>query len=280
MPKLLEILNKTTDFFKQKGVPNAKLDAELIIAHILRCQRLQLYLQFEREMEEITLEKIRPLVKRRGDREPLQYIIGEVEWGNLKLKVDKNCLIPRHETEELWEMIGLEYKSSGKKPARILDLGTGSGALALALKKSFPSSEVVAVERSAETLQLALENAQANKLEVNFVEGSWFDHVEGKFDLIVSNPPYLTEKEWESAEPEVKKYEPKAALVAASVGFADIETIIRDAGKFLNAGGQLWLEMGIDHAQHVREFSKDQGFERVNIIRDRTERNRFAQLVV
>jgi release factor glutamine methyltransferase len=280
MLTLLDCLNRTTEFFKNKGVPNPKLDAELIISHVLKCQRLQLYLQFERELEEITLEKLRPLVKRRGEREPLQYILGEVEWANLKLKVDKRCLIPRNETEELWELILDDCKLGQKKPARILDLGTGSGALALALKKSFPAAKVVAVEKNPQTLSLALENAQALGLEIDFVEGSWCSNLNpgDQFDLIVSNPPYLTQKEWESAQPEVKLWEPKDALMTINEGFAEIAEIMKQSRKHLKTDGQLWLETGIAHADLVKVHGAAAGYQKVNVYKDHAGRNRFARL--
>lgn len=280
MPTLLEILNKTADYFKQKGVPSPKLDAELLIAHVLKIQRLQIYLQFERVLEPIILDKLRPLVKRRGEREPLQYITGEVEWGGLTLKVDRRCLVPRNETEELWDKIVQEYKTTGCKPKTILDLGTGSGALALALKKSFPEATVTAVDKSYEALTLALENAQALKLEVGFIEGNWCERVEGQFDLIVSNPPYLTDEEMKTVKPEVAQWEPKMALIAPDEGFSDIAEVIRQAKGYLRQGGEVWIETGIAHADRVRALAAGLGYARVAIYQDQARRDRFARLTV
>ncbi len=277
---VLDLIKRTADFFAMKGVPNPKLDAEQIIAHGLRCKRLQLFLQFDREMDELTLEKLRVLVKRRAEREPLQYIIGDVEWGGLKLKVDRRCLIPRHETEELWELVLDENHVAGRKPKSILDLGTGSGALALALKKSYPNAKVTAVEKNPDTLQLALENAQALGLEIDFVEGSWCEGLAAgsKFDLIVSNPPYLTKDEYESAQPEVKSWEPLQALVAPDEGFADIAQIMVQAQKHLAEGGELWLETGVAHAAKIKTLSAELGYKKATIHKDHSKRNRFARL--
>src|SRR3954454_23920582 len=137
MATLLEIIKKTTEFFAAKGVESARLNAELLIGHALGLKRMQLYLQFERPLTEAELEKIRPFVKRRGGREPLQYILGECEFNGLKLKVDRRALIPRPETEYLIELITARVV---EPPATILDLGTGSGAIALALAKNYPSA--------------------------------------------------------------------------------------------------------------------------------------------
>src|SRR3954465_8540378 len=145
MLTVLEIIKRTTDFFAGKGVESARLNAELLIGHALGRKRMQLYLEFERPLTEIELEKIRPLVRRRALREPLQYIIGETEFSGLKLKVDRRALIPRPETELLIEkIVGL----FATPPATILDLGTGSGSIALALAKAFPAAAVTAIDRS------------------------------------------------------------------------------------------------------------------------------------
>src|SRR5882757_4957498 len=158
MLTVLEIIKRTTEFFDKRGVESARLNAELLIGHALGLKRMQLYLQFERPLTETELEKIRPLVKRRGSREPLQYIMGETDFSGLKLKVDRRALIPRPETERLIELLTQHVATP---PASILDLGTGSGAIALALAKTWPEAAVTAVDKSEEALALARENAEA-----------------------------------------------------------------------------------------------------------------------
>jgi release factor glutamine methyltransferase len=172
MITVLEVVQKTTDFLAAKGVESARLNAELLIGHALGLKRMQLYLQFERVLIETELEKIRPLVKRRSQREPLQYIVGDTEWSGVKLKVDKRALIPRPETELLVELVVERLKSP---PARILDLGTGSGAIALALAKHFENAAVTAVDASDDALALAAENAAALGCSdrVNFLKSNW-----------------------------------------------------------------------------------------------------------
>ena len=249
MLTIREIKERTEAFFRQKNVPNAKLDTDILIAHSLGLKRLDLYLDLDRPLTEQQLNELRPLVKRRAEREPLQYIIGSTEFYGLELKVDRRALIPRHETEELIDLIADRLEAA---PQRILDLGTGSGAIALALAKKYEAAEVVAIDRSAEALALAAENADALGLSERFrvIEGSWFEPLpEGaRFDLIVSNPPYLTELEMETAEPEVVDHEPHSALVSGGDGLDDLRLILAQANSFLAKGGLLAMETGI--AQH------------------------------
>lgn len=276
MLTVLEIIKRTTEFFDKRGIESARLNAELLIGHALGLKRMQLYLQFERPLTEAELEKIRPFVKRRGNREPLQYILGETEFAGLKLKVDRRALIPRPETEYLVELVA-ENRASA--PARILDLGTGTGALVLALAAKYPDAQVTAVDRSAEALALASENAAALNLatRVRLLASDWFSAVPTgeKFDLIVANPPYLTESEVAEATSEVREFEPRSALVAPDEGCADLEHILKSAHPFLATGGLLACETGI--AQHARlgEVARQVGYARVESRRDLTGRDRY-----
>ncbi|WP_245844371.1 peptide chain release factor N(5)-glutamine methyltransferase [Nibricoccus aquaticus] len=287
MLSVLEIIKKTTDFFASKGVESPRLNAELVIGHALGLKRMQLYLQFERLLAEAELEKIRPLVRRRALREPLQYILGETEWYGLKLKTDKRALIPRPETELLMEFAVKAAKdagAAGTPVTRILDLGTGTGAIALALAKEFPEAKVFAVDASEEALALATENAMALGLteRVTFLKSDWFSavpepkDVTERFGLIVSNPPYLTEAEVAEAEPEVRAFEPVSALIAADAGAADLRRIIAGAPRFMAEGGVLALETGIaQHAELVAACGAA-GFARSESKQDLTGRDRFV----
>jgi release factor glutamine methyltransferase len=244
-----EIQEKTVGYFAGKGVPNPKLDTDMLIAHVLGVKRLELYLDIDRPLTEEQLNALRPLVKRRAGREPLQYILGQTEFCGMQLKVDARALIPRPETEELVEHI---RERVVEPPQRILDLGTGSGAIAIALALMYPEAEVWATDQSAEALELAKENAAANVSgsRIHFCEGSWWEAVPGDlgFDLIVANPPYLTEAEMQTAEPEVVANEPKTALFSGRDGLNDLKAIIAGAKERLAPGGMLALETGI--AQH------------------------------
>lgn len=173
MESLLELLKKTEAFFEKKGIEKPRLEAELLFAHALELKRLDLYLQYDRPMTEELMNKVRPLVARRGKREPLQYILGKHEFYDLQLKVDRRALIPRQETEELVELLCQRIK----EPVKVLDMGTGTGAIALALAKNLPEgSEVTAVDLSKDALALAKENADALGLadKVTFLRSDWF----------------------------------------------------------------------------------------------------------
>lgn len=274
---LLEVLQKTTDFLAGKGVESARLNAELLIGHALGLKRMQLYLQFERVLMEAELEKIRPLVKRRSQREPLQYILGETEWSGLKLKVDRRALIPRPETELLIELI---VERIGAPPGRILDLGTGSGAIALALARRYEAAQVTAVDASEPALALAAENATSLGLQerVRLLRSDWFDALPAgeTYDVIVSNPPYLTESETAEAEPEVRAFEPVSALTAPDEGLADLKKIILGARERLPPGGLLALETGIAHHAALQRLLGDAGFVSTESVRDLTQRDRFV----
>jgi len=276
MLTVLEIIKRTTEFLEKRGVEGARLNSELLIGHALGLKRMQLYLQFERPLTEPELEKIRPLVKRRSNREPLQYITGETDFSGLKLKVDRRALIPRPETEYLIEVVAGRMTVP---PVSILDLGTGSGAIALALATRYPAASVTAVDKSAEALVLAHENAAALGLadRVNFIQSDWFTALpaERRFGLIVANPPYLTETEVREAQPEVKDFEPQSALVAGENGLADLVSIIRGARPYLAAGGLLACETGIAQHTQLAPQAVASGYSRTESLRDLTGRERF-----
>ena len=276
MPSVLEIIQKSSEFLSARGVESARLNAELLIGHALELKRMQLYLQFERVLTEPELEKIRPLVKRRSQREPLQYIIGTVEFGGLKLKVDRRALIPRPETELLIEkIVGLCVQP----PQSVLDLGTGTGAIALALAKAFSEAQITAVDVSPEALALAAENVLASGFgpRVRLINSAWFKELQpdDRFELIVSNPPYLTDAETDAAAPEVRGHEPRSALVGGLDGLVDLREIISAASPFLAPGGLLALETGIAQHAELMTLAAAHGFERIESGRDLTGRDRF-----
>ncbi len=276
MLTVLEIIKRTTEFLEKRGVESARLNSELLIGHALGLKRMQLYLQFERPLSEAELEKIRPLVKRRSQREPLQYILGETEFSGLKLKVDRRALIPRPETEYLIELIGGQLATP---PATILDLGTGSGAIALALAAKYPAAQVTGVDQSAEALALANENATRLELSgrVQFLQSDWFAAIPAgkKFELIAANPPYLSEAEVNEAQPEVKDFEPKSALTPGGDGSADLQRILVDAPRYLEAGGVLACETGIAQHKQLMELAAKTGYSRTQSLADLTSRERY-----
>jgi release factor glutamine methyltransferase len=275
MLALLEIIKRTTEFLNGRGLENPRLNAELLIGHALDLPRMQLYLQFERLLTEADLEKIRPLVKRRGQREPLQYILGQAEFFHIRLKVDRRALIPRPETEQLCELI---TQVQLEPPGTILDLGTGCGALALALATSYREASVTAIDDSEEALDLARENAAALGLagRVRFLRSDWYAALDPaeRFDLIVANPPYLSESEAGATEPEVRGHEPSRALSPGSGGTEALARIIDGAPRFLGEKGLLALETGIDQHATLRGWAAAVGLGRVESRRDLSGRDR------
>lgn len=276
MLTVLEIIKRTTGFFEQKGIESPRLNAELLVGRALGLKRMQLYLQFERPLAEAELEKIRPLVKRRGGREPLQYIMGETEFFGLKLKVDRRALIPRPETERLVELMTQRLATP---PARVLDLGTGSGAIALSLAKTWPDAMVTAVDKSPEALALARENAELAGLasRVSLLCSDWFAGIPAaeRFGLIIANPPYLSDEETAATPPEVKDFEPHCALSAGPNGAADLERIIVSAKNYLTEGGLLACETGIAQHAALAALATGQGYARVESLKDLTGRDRY-----
>ena len=276
MLTVLEIIRRTTEFLEKREVENPRLNAELLVGHSLGLPRMQLYLQFERPLTGLELEKLRPLVKRRGAREPLQYLTGETEFCGLKLKCDRRALIPRPETERLVELV---RERMAAPPRQLLDLGTGSGAIALALAKIHPEAKVTAVDRSAAALALAQENAAACGLEgrVDFRQSDWFSALGAeKYDLIVANPPYLSDVELDATEPEVREHEPREALSAGPDGLAALAWIIREARVRLNDGGMLALETGPTQHEQLGGMIAAAGYARSESVRDLAGRERYV----
>ena len=193
--RVCEALQSLEKFFSQKKIETPKTDAELLLAFVLGCKRLDLFLHWENLLSESQLGTLRALSLRRGKREPLQYIIGSVDFFGQTIQVDSRVLIPRPETEEL--VFQLKAFFEQKTPTRGLDLGTGSGVIAIALASIFPEITMTAADISKEALDLAYDNALQNRLQerIQFVHSDWFQNVHGTFDVIVANPPYLSEEE-------------------------------------------------------------------------------------
>ena len=279
METLLTILQKTTGYFEKHGIESPKLDAEHLIAHVLGCNRMQLYLDFERPMTDEVLAEIRPLMKRRAGREPLQYILGKESFMDFELKVDRRALIPRPETEELIERILEDYKKR-ERPRRILDLGTGTGAIAVALARAFSEAEVIATDIAKDTLELAQENVVMLNLSdrVQLLQSDWFGSVKGKFDLIVSNPPYLRDEELKSVAPELSAHEPVRALVSGPRGVECIEILLRQASAYLNPGCAMYLETGAEQREAILDIASSLAECSCEILRDLSGKNRFTRL--
>jgi len=212
---VLSMLDWATAFFSEKKIPSPRLSIEWLLAHSLGLKRLDLYLQYDRPLKPIELETLRSLVLRRAKNEPLQYIVGETDFYNGVFSVNKHVLIPRPETEELVELVLKNHKDL--ENAEVLDIGTGSGCIAISLKMERPDWDITGIDISPEALEVAKKNAEKNNTAVSFGLGNLFaDQVadSAKFDIIVSNPPYIMLSEAEEMDIQVKKFEPALALFA------------------------------------------------------------------
>jgi len=241
---VIEILNKTAEYFRQKGVPNARLDAQLILAHCLGLKRLDLYLNFDRPLLEAELAICREAVRRRSNREPLQHIIGEWPFRQLSLKVDARALIPRPETEVLVDLV-LRALPAGT-PATVVDIGVGTGAIALSLRKERGNLQVYGTDLSSEAIALCQENATRNQLATDgFFSGSLLSPLptELPIDLIVSNPPYIGRHEFQELQPEVRDFDPAMALIGGEQGWELPFELMQAAFLRLSSGGSLIMEV-------------------------------------
>ena len=262
MTTLLEILTKGTSYLEKKGVESARLNMELMVAHVLKMQRMQLYLEFERPLSEAELTPLREMLKRRGEREPLQHIIGEVEFCGRTFKSDARALIPRPETEELVEYVqNLDLPSA----PQILDLCSGSGVIGLTLQAELPDAVVTLADISPEALALSRENEQLLGLEVQSVQSDMFSAISGKYDLIICNPPYVASGF--AIEPEVER-DPALALFSGADGLDFLRAMVPQVPHFLNAGGYVALEVGYDQGSAVAALLTAAGFAEVEVHSD------------
>lgn len=253
---VLDLIQWTTEYFKRCGIPGPRLDAELLLSHVLDTNRLQLYLRFEMPVHPEHLAAFRELIKKRVAHAPVSYLTNRKEFFSLDFYVDSRVLIPRPETEVLVENI-LQFQEA---PCQLLDIGSGSGAIAISLAVNRPEWEIVATDISADALEVAQKNAVAHKCadRLTFLQGNLFEPLEGlpnpRFDWIVSNPPYVSTKEFPSLPPDVRDHEPETALIAGVDGLDIIVGILKGAPQFLKPGGRVGLEIGHNHGPDVQDI--------------------------
>ena len=278
---VLEVIQRSTEFLKNKGVDSPRLQTELLLAHLLNMPRMKLYLNFERKLSETELDNFRELIKRRGQREPLQHIVGSTCFCGLELAVDRQVLIPRPETELLAEQ-GWTFLNSLKtqhSPLSTLDLGTGSGCLAIALAVHCPMARVFAIDISAEALNLARQNAARHNVRdrIDFLQSDAFAALESPklFDLIISNPPYIPTADIQSLQIEVRDHDPRQALDGGPDGLAFYRRIATEAAPFLQPGGKIMLEFGDGQAAAIRKIFEYEKWIVEAIIEDYTQRPRI-----
>lgn len=267
-----DVLKASTEFLAGKGVPSPRVDSEHLVAKALGVSRLDLYLQHDRELTDGELAAARELVRRRGAREPLAYVLGEWGFRRLTLATDRRALIPRPETEIVVERC-LAHLAGVDEP-EVLDVGAGTGAIALAIVDEHPGARVTAIDASLDALALAAENAERNSLHVDLSHHDLHDGLPGgPYDLVVSNPPYVLPEEIESLEPEVRDWEPRQALVGTGV----TETIARSAPAVLRPGGWLVLEVADGGAAAASDVLMELGFKSVSRSLDLSERERVVE---
>ena len=277
------VLEWTSGYLRRGGVETARFEAELLLAHALRTERLDLYLHPDRPLSDAERARFRELIRKRREGVPLAYLLGTVEFLDVTLRVDRRALIPRVETEELVELILRDCRADAARAGprwRVLDLGTGSGAIAIALLKRWPGARAVAVDLSRDALELARENARQNGVDerIRWVRTDWLAGLRGRFDLIVSNPPYIPSEEYAHLPREVRVYEPRLALDGGPRGLRELARIAEEAPKHLAPGGRLYLEIGAQQAQDVRRLLEEtQAFASVEVLRDLAGRERFVR---
>ena len=261
--------------FEKNKITNPKQNAETIISHVLKVKRLDIYLQPEKEISDVQLNTILEITSRRKKYEPLQYILGETEFYGYKIIVNKRVLIPRPETELLVEKIINEEK----KASSMLEIGTGSGAIVIALAKNLDNIKIDAIDILKDVLKIAEQNAKLNNVEINFFQSDIFENVTDKYDLIISNPPYISQTDYEELPVEIKDFEPKSALQAMNNGLYFYNEILKYAKEYLTESGKIYFEIGYDQAEKITEMAMKNGFSDIQGFKDLNGFDRIVRII-
>lgn len=270
------LLEWTTDFLKKHARQSARLEAEILLSSALSCRRIELYTGFDSEPTESQRTLFREYVKRRAGGEPVAYLVGHKEFFSLSFEVNRSTLIPRPETEQLvlesldWVKIRENSKNTEKKLISICDVGTGSGAIAVAIAKNTQNTQITATDISSEALRIAKKNAEKHEVSdrVEFIESDLLENVQGLFELIVSNPPYVSREEYEQLDGDVKDFEPRGALLAGETGREIIEKLLPQALCKLLPGGKILIELSPMIADSTAELFSPESWSEVRILKD------------
>lgn len=281
-----KLLNWITDYFTQKGLDAPRLSAEMLLSHVLSIKRIELYTNFDRAVEKPLLDKLRNLVKQAGKNEPVAYLVGKTEFYSIEFEVSPMCLIPRPETELLVQR-AIEFLKPKPPPHLVCDIGTGSGCIAVAIAKNLPEARITATDISQDALKIAERNIEKHKLKnrITPLRGDFFEPIASQsednlFDLIVSNPPYVSPQEYEKLDKNVKDYEPKSALYAGQNGLEFHKRIAEEVAKFLKPGGAIMLEIAYNQGQTVRElFEKEGAFSNIKTEKDLQGHDRLVTAI-
>jgi len=275
--KVLELLNWSAEYLSARGIENARLNAERLLGRILNSDRVQLYLDFDRPLTEAELLRFKEYIKRRLGHEPLQYILQECEFMSLRFKVNPGVMIPRPESEVLVETVleTCREKFPSKNPIRILEVGTGSGCIAVSLAKHLPVVRVTAIDISDEALKIAAENARLNEVDdriqfrqLDFMRADFPKQLSEIFDVLVSNPPYISDKDFPNLPVEIKEFEPLIALKNGSDGLSFYHRISQLSSSLLNPSGLVAVEVGLGQAAMVEKIFLEHTFSKVTSYKD------------
>ncbi|NIR47141.1 peptide chain release factor N(5)-glutamine methyltransferase [candidate division KSB1 bacterium] len=276
---ILEVLQLSTEYLAEHEIENARLNAERLMAHVLNFNRVQLYTNYDRPLSEDELQRFKGYLKRRAQNEPLQYILGETEFMSLPFKVNPTVLIPRPETEMLVEKTieTCRKKFATEKEIKILDVGTGSGCIAISLAKNLQNAQVTALDVSDDALKTATQNARLNQVEgkisfckFDFLNSDFEKEAGSKFDVITSNPPYISDSEFDQLPQEVKDCEPVVALKNGREGLEFYHKIADCTSELLEVGGFISIEVGMEQAGRVREIFLRNSFSKIKTYEDLT----------
>ena len=274
MEKINTVLFKSTDYLKKNNITSAALDSELLLSSIINKSREEMIIDSEDKIDEINIKKFENLIERRKNREPVAYILNKKDFWTSTFYVNKDVLIPRPDTEILIQEV-LSYFPE-KKSISVLDIGTGSGCIILSLLKDRKKFKGIAIDKSKKALKVAKINAKIHQLEnrVKFIKTSVDNFFKGKYDLVVSNPPYIKHIDLKYLDKDVYKYEPTIALKGGNDGLTLIKTIVKKSSKLLKKGGKLIFEIGYDQKFKVKNLLKNEKFYVNKIVKDYGNKNR------
>ena len=279
--RIIDILKWGEDYFRRKGFESPKQEIEWLLCDLLELKRIDLYVKFEDKINDVNLNKLKSWINRRVKREPLQYITGETEFYGLKFKTIPQALIPRPETERLVE-IAL-HNIGEDSDSKLLEIGTGSGCISIAISNEKPTLNILSLDISKGALELAEINADLNNCKnIKFLKMDFLnDTPKGKFDILLSNPPYIPVKEIEGIMPEVKNYEPRIALTDNEDGLVFYHRIAKKVKTLIKPKGVILLEVGTgDHPQKVFSLFKQAGYNQLELIKDFNNNERILKICI
>lgn len=276
MITLKEVIVKSEEFLNKHHIQSARRQVEDLLSQVLKKSRIDLFMNFDQPLTDLELTTIRQALLRMAKKEPLAYIQGQVQFYHCEIFVSPDVLIPRQETEILVDRVVKTLKSFDLKNKVLWDIGTGSGAIAIAIKKACPELTVIASDLSDKALQVAKKNAEHNKVQIEWLNGDLFTPFASlKADFIISNPPYISEHDYKNLESEVLHHEPKMSLVALDQGYEFYLRIAKELKKYLNDSAKAWFEIGYNQGNEVEKIFKSQGFDKVHFEKDYSGNDRF-----